>query len=48
MGNRAVTLREVDGAEIISVMDNTVDFISTVRKKGVQKSKFKALKRKSI
>jgi len=37
MGNRAVTLREVDGAEIISVMDNTVDFISTVKRKGVQK-----------
>ena len=37
MGNRSVTLREVDGVEIISVMDNTVDFISTVKGKGVQK-----------
>lgn len=37
MVNRAVTLREVDGVEIISVMDNTVDFISTAKRKGVQK-----------
>jgi 7,8-dihydropterin-6-yl-methyl-4-(beta-D-ribofuranosyl)aminobenzene 5'-phosphate synthase len=37
MGNRTVTLREVDGAEIISIMDNTADFISTVKGKGVQK-----------
>jgi len=37
MGNQTVTLREVEGVEIISVIDNTVDFISTAKRKGVQK-----------
>lgn len=37
MVNQTVSLREVDGVEIISVMDNTVDFISTTKRKGVQK-----------
>jgi 7,8-dihydropterin-6-yl-methyl-4-(beta-D-ribofuranosyl)aminobenzene 5'-phosphate synthase len=33
--SRAVTLREVDGVEIISLVDNTVDFLSTIEKEGV-------------
>lgn len=37
MDNQTVTLREIDGVEIISVMDNTIDFISTAKRKGVQK-----------
>jgi len=37
MVNQTVSLREVDGVEIISVIDNTVDFISTTKRKGVQK-----------
>ena len=35
MGNRAVTLKEVDGVEIISLADNTVDFLSTIERKEV-------------
>jgi 7,8-dihydropterin-6-yl-methyl-4-(beta-D-ribofuranosyl)aminobenzene 5'-phosphate synthase len=34
--SRAVVLREVDGAEIISLVDNSVDFLSTIEKEGVQ------------
>ena len=30
------TLREVDGAEIISLVDNSVDFLSTIEKEEVQ------------
>jgi len=30
-----VALKEVDGVEIISLADNTVDFLSTIKKKGV-------------
>jgi 7,8-dihydropterin-6-yl-methyl-4-(beta-D-ribofuranosyl)aminobenzene 5'-phosphate synthase len=36
MGNR-ITLKEVDGAEIVSLMDNTVDLGSTVHKKEASK-----------
>jgi 7,8-dihydropterin-6-yl-methyl-4-(beta-D-ribofuranosyl)aminobenzene 5'-phosphate synthase len=34
--SRAVTLREVDGVEIISLVDNSVDFLSTIEKEEVQ------------
>jgi len=33
---QTITLREVDGAEIISLVDNSVDFLSTIEKKEVQ------------
>lgn len=33
---RNVELREVDGAEVVSVIDNSLDFISTVKRKEVQ------------
>jgi 7,8-dihydropterin-6-yl-methyl-4-(beta-D-ribofuranosyl)aminobenzene 5'-phosphate synthase len=33
---KKVELREVDGAEIISLMDNSIDFISTVHRREVQ------------
>ncbi len=35
MGNRVVTLKEVDGVEIISLADNTVEFLSTIERKEV-------------
>lgn len=34
--DQTLTLREVDGAEIISLMDNSVDFLSTTGKKEVR------------
>jgi 7,8-dihydropterin-6-yl-methyl-4-(beta-D-ribofuranosyl)aminobenzene 5'-phosphate synthase len=34
--SRAVALREVDGVEIISLVDNSIDFLSTIEKEGVQ------------
>jgi 7,8-dihydropterin-6-yl-methyl-4-(beta-D-ribofuranosyl)aminobenzene 5'-phosphate synthase len=36
MSKQIVELKEVDGAEIISLMDNSIDFLSTIRKKEVQ------------
>ena len=33
---QTITLREVDGAEIISLVDNSVDFLSTIEKEEVQ------------
>ncbi len=34
--NRTVPLREVDGVEIISLIDNSVDFLSTIEREEVQ------------
>jgi len=36
MAPKNVELKEVDGAEIISLMDNSIDFISTVHRREVQ------------
>ena len=37
MNKKANSIRDVDGVEIISVMDNSIDFLSTVKKKGIRK-----------
>lgn len=34
--NQPLKLREVEGTEIISLMDNSVDFLSTVEREEVQ------------
>jgi len=34
--NQTIAIREVDGVEIVSLMDNSVDFISTIQRKEVQ------------
>lgn len=36
MVNQTIAIREVDGVEIVSLMDNSVDFISTIQRKEVQ------------
>lgn len=36
MVSQTIALREVDGVEIVSLMDNSVDFISTIQRKEVQ------------
>jgi 7,8-dihydropterin-6-yl-methyl-4-(beta-D-ribofuranosyl)aminobenzene 5'-phosphate synthase len=44
--SRVVALREVDGIEIISLVDNSVDFLSTIEKEGVQQVRKWAEERK--
>ena len=36
MVNQTIAIRKVDGVEIVSLMDNSVDFISTIQRKEVQ------------
>ena len=47
MGNR-VSLKEVDGAEILSLMDDAVDFTSTIQRKEASKVREWTKKRKGI
>lgn len=34
--SQTATLKEVDSVEIISLIDNSIDFLSSIEKKGVQ------------